>query len=330
MNGKAAGRGSLLSGPRAASPHARRIGLLLACSLFALGCTTGATTTPTVRADVGDDTTQPVDAVRPNPDVAIPEDAASSQPDSAPEPDAPVVDVTVPEGPIAVAGGQATLRANFTANVSGTLTGRIGAVSMTNNAGTVELDGVALPAFGYVRQAWDGFGLTLVQTLIVKNDALYPAWLYCSGTKFDGVYYEGTDGSAMTWEPAMDGTCEITDAATNRAVDVPSFEMTAPTPDHDFRVTGGPLVVEPGRSGTYTHDGTTWQAHPFEVVNCTTDCGTPGWWELHTILWDGASACFVIYYFFEGGRASQVAYSVCLPGFEARIPEQTIGGTWSR
>lgn len=245
--------------------------------------------------------------------------------DAATEPDVE----TPPEFDIRLPASRATLTNDFTAEVSGRTQGRVGAVDLSGNVGTVEIDGRAWPAFGNHRQQWDGFGLTLVQTLVVADGALYPMWLYCSGTTFDGVYYEGTDGTAMTWEPADGGgTCAVTQTASSREVEVPSLAMDFPEPDHRFTVTGDALAIAPQSAGTFESAGTIWQVHPFEVVDCTVDCGASGWWELHAVLWDGAEACFSIFYFFED-RDPQVSYSICLPTLAERPVDQTFQAVWS-
>lgn len=261
--------------------------------------------------------------------------------DTAPSPDVGTVDAAgaadaidgadaaLPEPALIELGAaNANLSNDFTATVSGATAGRIGAVALTDNIGTVEIDGQAWPAFANERQAWPDFGLTLVQTLVVTDDALYPMWLYCSGSTFDGVYFESTDGTPMTWEPASSGSCAVTESSASGTVSVPAVRLAVPAPDHAFRVDGGPLVLEPGQHGSFGTATATWQVYPFEVVDCTVDCGTPGWWELHSLLWDGANACFSIFYFFVG-RDSQVSYSTCLPRLDDAVGAQPFGGSWS-
>jgi hypothetical protein len=65
--------------------------------------------------------------------------------------------------------------------------------------------------------------------------------------------------------------------------------------------------------------GVPWTVSPFALVDCSTGCGTPGWYELHSIYWNaaGTSTCFGIFYLVEGSPSSvALDYSICLPGLD--------------
>ena len=59
------------------------------------------------------------------------------------------------------------------------------------------------------RQAFAAQNLRLYQTLAVQSDRMWVLWFYCSTTdsSLQGIYYEATDGTAVTFESAF-GTCQ--------------------------------------------------------------------------------------------------------------------------
>lgn len=233
--------------------------------------------------------------------------------------------------PLVVDATFASVSADFTANISGTVGAPLGEAVLTDNVGYVVVDGEQLPTFGYRRQEWNEFGLVLVQSLAVREDAIFPLWFYCTGSQLDGVYVQGTDGMPSTWIPASSGTCDIESAPATTAVELPDLRLPHPAPDHAFEVTGE-LNISPGENGTFTSDGRDWQVFGFETIDCTMECGMPGWWELHAILWEEVTRelCFSIFYLFEGDREMSVSYSICLPSLTDIITDRIVSGDWSR
>ena len=78
--------------------------------------------------------------------------------------------------------------------------------------------------------------------------------------------------------------------------------------------------------------GRSWQVYPFDLIDCSTTCGSPGWYELHSIYWDTNSTetCFGIFYL-ESNSPSAVPldYSICLPNLGMTPPGQSsLGSSW--
>lgn len=267
--------------------------------------------------DAGDATPRSRDI---RPDSGTPDDA-----------DVGVADGRAPDG-VRVEATSAEVQTDFRASVVGDLSESLSGVELTDNSGWIRLGGEQISAFAYRLQNWDAQGQTLVQTLAVRGDALYVLWLYCSDSTLDGAYYEGTDGTPMTWVPANSGTCDLSTETRNVQVDLPAVSFAKPSADHAFEVTGGDLEIRPGKAGTFEADPRDWTVFGFETVDCTSGCGDPGWWELHAILWNeqARELCFSIFYLFEGTRDPRVSYSMCLPSARDKIGDRTIGGTWSR
>ncbi len=70
---------------------------------------------------------------------------------------------------------------------------------------------------------------------------------------------------------------------------------------------------------------------PYAVVDCTENCGTPGWYELHSIVYDPktAQACYGIVYLFEGGSgAVELSRSICFP--ELNSMDQAFTASWQK
>src|SRR5439155_4137103 len=76
----------------------------------------------------------------------------------------------------------------------------------------------------------------------------------------------------------------------------------------------GPKVSIPqGKPGT-VELGAPMTVLAFNDVDCST-CGTPGWLELHSLLWDPSKqrACFGIFYLREPGKPVLLEYALTLP-----------------
>jgi hypothetical protein len=230
---------------------------------------------------------------------------------------------------IAISATSATLQTDFTADISGTMGQPLGDAELTDNVGYVEIDGAQLPTFGYRVQEWTELGLTLVQSLAVREDAIFPLWFYCTEGALDGVYFEGTEGTPSTWIPASSGTCDLSTAGSSGVVNLPALSFEPPAADHRFEVTGE-LTISAGEAGFYTAGDRTWETYGFETIDCTM-CENPGWWELHALLWDPEThdLCFSIFYLYENGRDSGVAYTMCLPGVEDLVGDGVVAGDWS-
>ena len=70
----------------------------------------------------------------------------------------------------------------------------------------------------------------------------------------------------------------------------------------------------------------------FQDVDCTTTCGTPGWYELHSVIWDDAAqkALFTIIYLSTDQHAEvELSYSRSLPDLGDPIGDLRLPATWT-
>ena len=85
-------------------------------------------------------------------------------------------------------------------------------------------------------------------------------------------------------------------------------------------------------TGALTFGGRTLPLIVFGDVDCSTNCGSPGWYELHSVVWDDAQqrAIFVIVYLILGSMNDvELAYARSLPDLGDPIGAITMPATWS-
>jgi len=200
-----------------------------------------------------------------------------------------------------------------------------------DGAGQVSLAGRALPAATYLRQTFPN--LHLFQTLAVEPDRLWVLWFYCStkDSTLQGIYYESTDGTAVTFEDAT-GTCQEGPAAATVPVRFPAIDLALPALVPGFTIEGPEVHLDGAAPGRVTLAGAPLTVLVFNTVDCTSGCGTPGWTELHAILWDRAAgrACFGIFYLtLDDPTHVQLAWSLTLPSLIDPAGNARLNATWS-
>jgi hypothetical protein len=248
---------------------------------------------------------------------------ASSMPDAAPPAD-------VAQRPIQAAETDGVLDLSFRLTAQGFGTSRIGEIDIAANAGTVEIAGRAVDAVVYV--APPPFpGYDLYQVLAVAPDALYLVWLYCNSgaSTIDSLYWEGTDDHPLAFEPAS-GSCNASFTPTSTPVVLPALALPVPDLVQGFSIDGTELFYD-GTPGLLAEPGGDVAFLPFDLVDCTVDCGTPGWWELHAILWDSLSARvgFGIVYLFDQPPPVSIAYEIWLPDLSVMNGLRQLDATWT-
>lgn len=231
---------------------------------------------------------------------------------------------------VRIAATTGALNVDFTVDVDGAGTSRLGAVKLQGGAGTVAFDGKTLPAFAHERQAWPDQGYTLYQTIAAHETALYVLWLYCTAEdKLVYAYFEGTDGTAMSYEDAT-GSCLGSTTPSVVTAALPPLALGVALAQ-GFAATAPRLVVRDGQPGEFGYDTTSTVLLPFEVVDCTA-CGQVGWYELHSILRDDAThqASFAIFYFWPSKPSDiHVTYSLTLPSLTDPVGTRNLTGSWS-
>ena len=211
--------------------------------------------------------------------------------------------------------------------ITGQGTDEIGAIQITDNLGSVDFEGDSVAAVAYEIQPFGSE--TLYQLLGVESDALVIVWAYCQSGELVDLYRETSDGIAVTYEQAS-GTCGDSGADAGARLALPGFTLEPPpglTPG--VSMTGATMIYDGGSPGRLVTGGTAWTVFPFNTVDCAT-CGNPGWYEVHSVLWNAADsqAGFGIFYLIDGRPGTiQLSYSLILPTL-TRLDE-TFGASWS-
>jgi hypothetical protein len=71
--------------------------------------------------------------------------------------------------------------------------------------------------------------------------------------------------------------------------------------------------------------------YPYALVDCSKICGAPGWYELHSLLWDSQTheAAYAIVYLIAGqAHRVQLEYALELPTL-SRPADATLNADWS-
>ena len=203
-------------------------------------------------------------------------------------------------------------------------------VQIKSRFGTVELQGTNVGALVYLRIPWSSYSLVLYQALAVQAHAWTVFWFYCRGSALTEVYWETTANSTVRNEP-MSGTCTST-SAFNAHVSWPALSMALPTPIPGFRAHGPVLEIVSGSAGSASIQGRTWTVYPFAIVDCSSICGSPGWYELHSLLSDartGDAAYAIVYLYADLPTRVQIAYGLELPTL-GRLTDTWFDAVWAR
>ncbi|MEZ4453283.1 MAG: hypothetical protein R3B09_27720 [Nannocystaceae bacterium] len=235
-----------------------------------------------------------------------------------------------PPGPLLVEPTDGPLALDFTASIAGQGSSRVAAIELVAGVGTVEIDGAATTIVTYERQPWGDFSLTLFQGLAVAPDRLHVLWFYCEEGALTGLYLEGTDGIPIAYEPA-NGTCDDLMAPSTPLVQFPAIDMPYPPITPGIAIQGPAIDLPAGDLGSLTIGGSTFTVIPFGRVDCTEECGTPGWWEVHALLWEPRAGrlCFAIVYLMLGSGDTLVTYAITLPDLSDPIGYAPLSAAWT-
>ncbi len=249
---------------------------------------------------------------------------------------APRPDMASPDlGPMRITAGATsgtvTLQdADFSIDGHGSTT--LGAFSIAHGSGTIELVGKSVPAAVYRRQAFTANNLRLYQTLAVESARMWVLWFYCSTTdnSLQGIYFENTDGTPVTFEAAT-GTCQDANVTSMVSVSFPAIDMPPPQLVPGYTIDGARVKLSGAMPGSVDLQ-TTLTVFVFNTVDCKTGCGTPGWTELHSLLWDAQAGrvCFGIFYLgLDDTSHVQLAYSLTLPSLTDPAGDLTLPANWT-
>ena len=217
---------------------------------------------------------------------------------------------------------------SFGIDISGTGT-EVSKVDIRSRFGTVTLGGRPVSALVYKSIPWNSYSLVLYQALAVEAHSWTVFWFYCTGRALTYVYWESTTSSKLNKE-AMKGSCASA-STTHTAVSWPSGSMGAPAVVKGFTAHGADIELNSAAAGHVVLAGKTWLAYPFAVVDCSMTCGTPGWYELHSVLWEGETAetAYGIFYLTAGQtHRVELEYTLELPSL-GRLGAALYEADWS-
>jgi hypothetical protein len=208
-------------------------------------------------------------------------------------------------------------------------TSRVGHIELQDGVGSVEIDGDTLDAFSFEHPP-EFSGYMLYHVVAARRDEVFMLWLYCQGTSLTYVYSEGTDGSPMLGEGAS-GTCVATHTASTITASLPALALPPVALQTGYTLTGDMLSYGGTSPGEIVFDGITYSLLPFEDVDCYTVCGSPGWYELHSLLWSSTleRLGFGVLYLFDGQPVG-MGYVLFLPDGERPGGYYTFDSTWTR
>jgi hypothetical protein len=210
--------------------------------------------------------------------------------------------------------------------ITGAGSRRVGTIAIDSGTGWVDLDGQHVAAVTYRDSAFENSDETMFQTLAAASDRLWLVWFYCRGATLRRLYREGTDGEPAGFEDAS-GACALGEGCS--AVALPSLDMPYPILSPAIRMHGPSSDYDGVNPGSAVLGGRSMVLLPFASVDCS-DCGNPGWQEMHALFWDQAAPqlCIGILYFFGPGHATMQGV-LCLPSwFDPTGGFVTFDGTW--
>jgi hypothetical protein len=220
----------------------------------------------------------------------------------------------------------------FTVQITGSGSSQIGAVSLAADVGTVAIGGAAQTSFVYMTVPFGGY--QLYQGFAVGASRWDVFWMYCNsnGTNLSNIYDEGVDGPLLFVEGAS-GSCNGAMTATTTQVTLPASMIASPTSVYTgYVVDGTKIHIASNGIGSVTLGGATMPLVVFGTVDCRTACGSPGWFELHSVVWDAAHqrTIFVIVYLESGAPGSVLlTYARALPDLSDPIGSQGLSATWN-
>jgi hypothetical protein len=252
-----------------------------------------------------DDSAAPDDSAPP--DDSTPADSAPD--DSAPPHDSTPTDDSATPGVIAPA-TDGTLRVPFDVAISGAAAPLLDTAAIAHAVGPITVFGESQRSLVWIDQAWSG--ITLYFTLSIPDDghAMNVTYFYCYGDDLGYVYALGF-GEPLAGATAT-GKCPRAETPIDAKVSLPALTALPEPVATDIDVDGDAISIHDGR-GTLELGGATYDVTTFGTVDCS-DCGAPGWYELHSVLVGAGDACYgVLYLFPDTPDTVQLGWTICVP-----------------
>jgi hypothetical protein len=206
-------------------------------------------------------------------------------------------------------------------------------VSIVSNQGTVSYAGRGpFQAFIYNSLYYAIVDRTLYGGLGVENGTWFPFWLFCSAdgrlTKIQG---EMTDRAVAIFED-LEGTCTDQGVASMDPVSLAANTLSPVALTCGFSVHGpapASIDLESSRNGSMVFFGNDSIALPFYTNDCRMGCGTPGWYELHLIVWDQIRQLVGFEIIYLDDRGVHSGNEIALPDGSTGNMGTFQGATWS-
>lgn len=207
-------------------------------------------------------------------------------------------------------------------------------VAITNNQGTVAFEGRGpFPAFIFSKISAPPGQPTLYSGLGIEDGTWFPFWLYCTDdgrlTWIDGEMTDRDLGVTVQ----VEGTCSTMMGSRTITVEVPAHSLRSIALTCGFDVvstSGSPLInLQSSRAGSIDFgQGDSVTVLPFHTVDCRTDCGSPGWYELHAVVWDSVEQTVGFNVFYLAGSGVSESDGLVLPTLAQDI-ETFPNATWT-
>ena len=203
-------------------------------------------------------------------------------------------------------------------------------VSIVSNQGTVSFGGRGpFQAFLYGKEPFPATNSIVYSGLGVENGTWFPLVLYCSGDgRLTRVFGEMTDRDVIVFDD-VDGTCTDQGVAPMAPVSLAANTLSPVALTCGFSVHGPSIDLEGSQNGSVTFLGTDSIALPFHTVDCRAGCGTPGWYELHTIVWNQVRQAVGFEIIYLDDKGVSTSNGIELPDGTMTAVGPFSGATWS-
>jgi hypothetical protein len=205
----------------------------------------------------------------------------------------------------------ASFVAAFRVDAEGSGDDRVDSARVEENRVELILEGAPHRGLAYQHHDWQSAGYVLFDLITVAEDGsnLAVTYLYGQGDLLPYAYTESFL-HPMDWE-STSGSVAWSEQPTEVEPSIPALEARPDPTDLGVTIAGDALWLE-GAAGGVTVDGVGYELLPFASVDCT-DCPGGPWLELHSLLVEGADACFgIVYLFPEEPGYAQLSYGFCL------------------
>jgi hypothetical protein len=220
---------------------------------------------------------------------------------------------------------------SFGLGVSGAGTRFVGDISIEGNVGTVNLGGRELRSLAY-GAVFDPQNYDVYTLLTVAPEIWYIIYLYCHAGQLVSVWHESSALDSVQDEDASGRCDEYYQHPTTALVDFPGTMMPVPSSVHGFQIVGPDVSIPDGQPGWVVFGPTRYEVFIFATVDCT-NCGDPGWRELHAIFRDGTTnrTGFCVFYLYASPNTVLVDYALSLPDLGRPVGDGPLvleGATW--